>query len=136
MTHNPSEHSSEAGGEELYANVCQGCHMPDGKGATAAGTYPSLAGDKALEAPGYPLSVVVNGQHGMPPVGIMMNDEQVAAVVNYLRAHFGRGRQCQRRPLRRHVERDHTVAALKVERRGAIHAAVSANLNQVAVSPR
>jgi mono/diheme cytochrome c family protein len=61
MTHNPSEHRlsagfafSEGGGEELYANVCQGCHMPDGKGATGAGTYPSLAGDKALEAPGYP----------------------------------------------------------------------------------
>jgi mono/diheme cytochrome c family protein len=32
--------------------------------------------------------VVVNGQHGMPPVGIMMNDEQVAAVVNYVRTHF------------------------------------------------
>jgi mono/diheme cytochrome c family protein len=72
MTHNPSEHRlsagfafSEGGGEELYANVCQGCHMPDGKGATGAGTYPSLAGDKALEAPGYPLFVVVNGQHGI-----------------------------------------------------------------------
>jgi mono/diheme cytochrome c family protein len=92
--HNPSEMStgfafSEAGGEELYANACQGCHMPDGKGATGAGTYPSLVGDKALEAPGYPLSVVVNGQHGMPPVGIMMSDEQVAAVVNYVRTHFG-----------------------------------------------
>ena len=72
MTHNPSEHRlsagfafSEGGGEELYAYVCQGCHMPDGKGATGAGTYPSLAGDKALEAPGYPLFVVVNGQHGI-----------------------------------------------------------------------
>jgi mono/diheme cytochrome c family protein len=80
---------SEAGGEELYANVCQGCHMLDGKGATGAGTYPSLAGDKALAAAGYPLSVVVNGRHGMPPVGIMMTDEQVAAVVNYVRTHFG-----------------------------------------------
>ena len=94
--HNPSENTlstgfafSEASGEELYANACQGCHMPDGKGATGAGTYPSLASDKALEAPGYPLSVVVNGQHGMPPVGIMMSDEQVAAVVNYVRTHFG-----------------------------------------------
>jgi mono/diheme cytochrome c family protein len=80
---------SEAGGEDLYANVCQGCHMPDGKGATGAGTYPSLAGDKALETAGYPVYVVVNGQHGMPPVGIMMTDDQVAAVVNYVRTHFG-----------------------------------------------
>ncbi len=95
-TRTSSEHTlsagfafSESGGEALYANVCQACHMPDGKGASGAGTYPSLAGDKALEAAGYPLSVVVNGQHGMPPVGIMMSDEQVAAVVNYVRTHFG-----------------------------------------------
>jgi mono/diheme cytochrome c family protein len=79
----------ENSGEELFANVCQGCHMPDGKGATGAGTYPSLAGDKALETAGYPVYVVVNGQHGMPPVGIMMTDDQVAAVVNYVRTHFG-----------------------------------------------
>jgi mono/diheme cytochrome c family protein len=80
---------SEASGEELYANVCQGCHMPDGKGATGAGTYPSLAGDKALEAAGYPVYVVVHGQNGMPPVGVMMTDDQVASVVNYVRTHFG-----------------------------------------------
>lgn len=80
---------SEAGGEELYANVCQGCHMPDGKGAVGAGAYPALAGDKALEAAGYPVLIVVHGQHGMPPVGMMMTDDQVAAVVNYVRTHFG-----------------------------------------------
>jgi mono/diheme cytochrome c family protein len=80
---------SEQSGEGLYANVCQACHMPDGKGATGAGTYPSLAGDQALGAAAYPVFVVVNGQHGMPPVGIMMSDEQVAAVVNYVRTHFG-----------------------------------------------
>ncbi len=80
---------TETGGEELYARVCQACPMPDVKGATGAGTYPSLAGDKALAAAGYPLYVVVNGQHGMPPVGYMMSDDQVAAVVNYVRTHFG-----------------------------------------------
>jgi mono/diheme cytochrome c family protein len=25
----------------------------------------------------------------MPPVGVMMTDDQVAAVVNYVRTHFG-----------------------------------------------
>ena len=63
--------------------------MPDGNGATGAGTYPSLAGNKNLEASGYPIAVVVNGQRGMPPFGSMMSNEQVAAVVNYLRTHFG-----------------------------------------------
>lgn len=80
---------TENSGEELFANVCQGCHMPDGKGATGAGTYPSLAGDSNLVSSGYPVGIVVNGQRGMPPVGALMNDDQVAAVVNYVRTHFG-----------------------------------------------
>jgi len=78
----------ESSGEELFANVCRGCHMPDGKGAAGAGTYPSLVANKTLEAGGYPVDLVVNGQRAMPPFGAMMSDDQVAAVVNYLRTHF------------------------------------------------
>jgi mono/diheme cytochrome c family protein len=78
----------EMSGEELFANVCRGCHMSDGKGASGAGTYPSLAGNKNLLSSGYPVHVVVNGQRGMPPFGAMMSDDQVAAVVNYVRSHF------------------------------------------------
>jgi mono/diheme cytochrome c family protein len=80
---------TEKTGEALFANVCRGCHMPDGGGATGAGTYPSLIGDKNLEASGFAVFVVVRGQKAMPAVGAMMSDEQVAAVVNYLRSHFG-----------------------------------------------
>jgi mono/diheme cytochrome c family protein len=80
---------TESTGEELFASACQGCHMPDGKGAAGAGTYPSLSQDRNLEAAGYPLHVVVRGQRAMPPVGAMMSDAQVAAVVNYVRTHFG-----------------------------------------------
>ena len=85
----PAYRFTEQSGEQLFANVCQGCHMPDGKGAAGAGTYPSLAGNKNLEAGGYPVYVVVRGQRAMPPFGAMMSDDQVAAVVNYLRTHFG-----------------------------------------------
>lgn len=63
--------------------------MADGKGATGAGTYPSLADNNNLESKGYPIAMVLNGQRGMPPFGAMMNDDQVAAVVNYVRTHFG-----------------------------------------------
>ena len=63
--------------------------MSDAKGAAGAGTYPSLAGDRNLESSGYPIGVVVNGQRGMPAFGSMMSNDQVAAVVNYLRTHFG-----------------------------------------------
>jgi mono/diheme cytochrome c family protein len=80
---------TEATGEQLFAAVCQGCHMRDGRGASGAGSYPSLVGDNNLEAGGYPVYVVVRGQRAMPPVGRMMSDDQVAAVVNYVRTHFG-----------------------------------------------
>jgi mono/diheme cytochrome c family protein len=80
---------TEQTGEQLFASSCQGCHMPDGHGATGAGAYPSLQKDSSLEAAGYPVYVIVRGQKAMPPVGAMMNDDQVAAVVNYLRTHFG-----------------------------------------------
>ena len=79
----------EKSGEELFVNVCRGCHMSDARGAAGAGTYPSLAGNGKLAASGYPVAVVVNGQRGMPAFGSMMSDDQVAAVVNYLRTHFG-----------------------------------------------
>jgi cytochrome c5 len=79
----------EMSGEELFSNVCQGCHMAGAIGAVGAGSYPSLAGNRNLESSGYPIYVVVNGRRGMPPFGEMMSDDQIAAVVNYLRTHFG-----------------------------------------------
>jgi mono/diheme cytochrome c family protein len=85
----PAFRFTEQSGEQLFANVCQGCHIPDATGAAGAGIYPSLAGNRNLEAGGYPVYVVVRGQRAMPPVGAMMSDDQVAAVVNYLRTHFG-----------------------------------------------
>jgi mono/diheme cytochrome c family protein len=80
---------AEHDGAELYANICQACHMPNGQGATGAATYPSLAGDANLAASSYPIHVVINGRRAMPPFGRMMSDEQIAAVINYVRTHFG-----------------------------------------------
>jgi mono/diheme cytochrome c family protein len=83
----------EKTGEQLFTNICRGCHMADAKGATGAGTYPSLAGDSNLVSSGYPVGIVVNGQRGMPAFGEVMGDDQVAAVVNYVRTHFGNNYQ-------------------------------------------
>lgn len=85
----PAAKFAEQGGEALYANVCQACHMKEGAGAVGAGAYPALANNANLKAAGYPVHLVVNGHRGMPPVGRMMSDEQVAEVVNYVRSHFG-----------------------------------------------
>jgi mono/diheme cytochrome c family protein len=79
---------AEQSGENLFKSVCQACHMPNGEGATGAGSYPPLAADQALSDHGYPVSVVVFGKRAMPPFGDMMTNDQVAAVVNYLRTHF------------------------------------------------
>lgn len=76
-------------GEEIYRGVCQGCHMPDAKGAVGAGVYPSLAKNQNLESAGYPAMVVLKGQKAMPDFGASFSDEQIADVVNYIRSHFG-----------------------------------------------
>ncbi len=89
----PGRAFTEQSGESLYKNICQGCHMPDGKGATGAGRFPSLASDPNLETGGYPVTIVVNGSRGMPPFGTRMTKDQVAAVVNYVRTHFGNNYQ-------------------------------------------
>jgi mono/diheme cytochrome c family protein len=76
-------------GEAIYKNICQGCHMPDGKGAKGAGEYPALAGNPKLGAAAYPVMVVVRGQKAMPEFGSAFTDAQVAEVVNYIRGNLG-----------------------------------------------
>jgi len=85
----PGRRFAEQTGEALYTNVCQACHMRQAQGAVGAGRYPALTRDMNLKASGYPIDVVLHGQKDMPPFGRMMSDDQVAAVVNYLRTHFG-----------------------------------------------
>lgn len=76
-------------GATLYRTSCQACHMAAGEGASGAGTYPALAKNVKLRTARYPLFVVTNGQKGMPPFGPMMDDEQIAAVVNFIRGNLG-----------------------------------------------
>jgi mono/diheme cytochrome c family protein len=82
-------HFMQRDGGVIYRTVCQSCHMAEAQGAVGAGAYPALANDPKLAAAGYPVLVVVNGSKGMPPFGKLLDDEQVAAVVNYVRSHFG-----------------------------------------------
>jgi mono/diheme cytochrome c family protein len=63
--------------------------MAAAHGVVGAGAYPALANDPKVAAAGYPVLVVVNGSKGMPPFGALLDDEQVAVVVNYVRSHFG-----------------------------------------------
>ena len=76
-------------GATLYRTSCQACHMAEGQGASGAGVYPALAKNVKLRTARYPVFVVTNGQKGMPPFGPMMDDEQIAAVVNFIRGNLG-----------------------------------------------
>jgi mono/diheme cytochrome c family protein len=80
---------AEQDGEGLYRGICQGCHMSGGEGASGAGHYPPLANNPRLESAAYPVYNVLHGRDGMPGFAHYLSDEQVAAVVNYTRTHFG-----------------------------------------------
>jgi mono/diheme cytochrome c family protein len=89
-----------ASGEDVFRRICQGCHMPDAKGATGAGKYPALAGDSALASTEFMAITLLQGRRNMPAFGgdgksgiffmlPTLNDEQIAAVINYVRSNFG-----------------------------------------------
>lgn len=96
----PATGTPEALGAEVYSHVCQECHMAQGQGAVGAGHYPRLVRDRALASWRYVALTVIGGRNGMPPFGLPaqqsgelrstpLNDAQIAAVVNYVRGHFG-----------------------------------------------
>jgi len=74
-------------GEQIFHQVCQACHQADAKGATGAATVPALAKNPHLAEPGFPIAIVSDGRGGMPP--LHLTPEQAAAVINYVRTHFG-----------------------------------------------
>lgn len=76
-------------GEQVYATVCQACHMADAKGGVGAGTIPALASNPRLAGAAYPISAVVMGKGGMPSLAGPLDDAQIAQVVTYIRTNFG-----------------------------------------------
>lgn len=93
-------HLESTSGEVIYQQICQGCHMPDGRGASGAGHYPALAGDRALLSAQFMALTLIEGRRNMPAFGgkssegfnyivPTLDDEQIASVTNYVRSHFG-----------------------------------------------
>lgn len=87
-------------GAQLYEKQCASCHQESGKGVPSI--YPALAGSRAITTPvaanairmvlygGYAPSTAGNPRpYGMPPFGQTMTDEEVAAVVTYIRNSWG-----------------------------------------------
>lgn len=79
-------------GSEVYKNICQACHQPDGRGQDKLA--PSLIGSALALAPAeIPARILLNGKEGaiglMPPIGSAISDEQIAGVLTYIRREWG-----------------------------------------------
>jgi mono/diheme cytochrome c family protein len=88
----PDEQQRFNAGQEVYRNICQACHQPDGRGQEKVA--PSLVGSPlALASPDIPARILMNGKEGpvglMPPVGSTLTDEQIAGVLTYIRREWG-----------------------------------------------
>lgn len=80
---------TDTSGKALFNHICTGCHMDGGKGASQVGQYPALANNPKLGASSYVSYMVTYGNLGMPGFGGFLDDEQIAAVVNYVRHNLG-----------------------------------------------
>jgi mono/diheme cytochrome c family protein len=89
-----------ARGHAIYAAQCAACHLASGLGQPPG--YPPLANNPSIEMESAvnPIRMVLNGgyppetagnprPYGMPPFAQVMSDEEIAAVVSYVRVAWG-----------------------------------------------
>lgn len=83
--------SGAADGAALYATNCASCHGASGEGMGSV--FPALAGNDKLADAGYVIDVVLSGKPGtaMPAFGGRFSDEEIAALVSYVRTSWGNG---------------------------------------------
>ena len=87
-------------GKTVYDNHCAVCHGPQGLGKPP--NFPPLAGNQSIqmESAVNPIRMVLNGgyppgtsgnpmPYGMPPFAQSLSDDEVAAVVTYIRTAWG-----------------------------------------------
>jgi mono/diheme cytochrome c family protein len=87
-------------GRKTYALQCAACHGAEGEGHAPA--YPPLKGNQSITmlSPVNSIRMVLNGgyapgtyknprPHGMPPFNHILGDDEVAAVVTYVRLAWG-----------------------------------------------
>ena len=91
---------STTDGRQIFEQICQGCHMQGGRGAVGAGHFPALANSRTLASRQYMALTILMGRRNMPAFGAKhaigfggppatLSEEQIAAVINYVRTHFG-----------------------------------------------
>jgi mono/diheme cytochrome c family protein len=87
-----AEHKRFEAGQEIYKNLCEGCHGSDGR--EQPGATPALAGAPSVVGPpGILIRVLLHGKEG--PVGLMpahggtLSDDEIAAALTYIRRAWG-----------------------------------------------
>lgn len=87
----PSQSDLETAGAAVYSSNCTSCHRSDGMGL---GQFPALSGSPITT--GYPISdnisIVMNGAPGgsaMSAYDGTLTDDELAAVITYIRNDFG-----------------------------------------------
>lgn len=88
-------------GGQLYTTYCSACHGTSGEGAQN-GQFPPLGGSPwPVGNPERAIKIVLNGLHGevnvngrtwnleMPPQGAVLPDDQIAAILTYVRSSWG-----------------------------------------------
>ena len=88
-----AERQRFAAGQQQYLQSCAGCHQVRGTGL--AGVAKPLVGSPwVLGLPDRAIRILLHGKEGtmlMPPVGAQMSNDQIAAVLTYVRRSWGNG---------------------------------------------
>lgn len=75
-------------GAMLFKQNCSACHQPAGQGIP--GAFPALAGNAFVQGdPAAVAHVLLNGRGGMPNFREDLSNEQIAAVLTYVRSAWG-----------------------------------------------
>lgn len=89
----PEQQRQFDAGAEIYKSICLGCHQADGKGTDKLA--PTLVESRYVTGfdPGASARILLAGKEGaiglMPPLGGSLTDEQIAAVLTYIRREWG-----------------------------------------------
>jgi mono/diheme cytochrome c family protein len=87
----PSNVRISTEGKQVYEQICQSCHMADGKGGGgAAAKIPALVDNARLADPDYSIAILLKGKGGMPWFTDLLTPAQMAAVITYVRSHFNK----------------------------------------------
>jgi len=81
-----------AAGKAIYGTLCVVCHQPDGRGRDKVAP-PLVGSELTLGPPAISVRIMLHGKRGpanvMPALGSLMSDEQIAAVLTYVRREWG-----------------------------------------------